>query len=287
MAYPSTLSTFTYPNANDKLSAPSHSSIESMQSSTISQLETFVGTLSSVNGTLVYDIRAASSDGGGHVQTANKGGTGQTSYNKGDILVATSSSVLTKLAVGSDNYVLRANSSAASGVNWSQETNILPKLGISGSVQALTNSTSETSLLSVSIPASTLGTNNAIRATLYIGNLNGNSADDAVVIRANYGGSTFGAITIGSIANSTASIAGTIGVTLIANNAQNSQRAMLQSAFVSPTQQPSIFSINKFRAAVPAIDSGAVQTLGITAQWNLTSTDNDLNTNGFIVEKIA
>lgn len=120
MVYPSTLSTFTDPQPTDRLNSPSHSGIEIAQNDGLRQLQAFVGTSSSTAGTLMYDIRAAASNGGGHVQTANKGGTGQTSFTKGDILVATSSSVLTKLAVGIDGQALVVNSSTASGVSWSQ-----------------------------------------------------------------------------------------------------------------------------------------------------------------------
>ena len=49
------------------------------------------------------------------------GGTGTNSYTKGDILVASSGTVLTQLTVGSNGQVLRANSSAAAGVEWSND----------------------------------------------------------------------------------------------------------------------------------------------------------------------
>lgn len=119
MAYPSTITSFTNPSPTDKLSTTPHSSIETAQNTDLTAIETFVGTLSSNVGTLIYDIRAAASNGGGHVQTANKGGTGQTAYTKGDILVATSSSALTKLAVSAnDNDQLVVDSSVAAGVKW-------------------------------------------------------------------------------------------------------------------------------------------------------------------------
>ena len=107
--FPSTLSTISDPTATNRLNSPSHSSIETAQNDAVKKLETFVGTLSSAQGTLMYDVRAAASDGGGHVQAANKGGTGQTAYTKGDILVAQSSSVLSKLAVGANNQLLVAD----------------------------------------------------------------------------------------------------------------------------------------------------------------------------------
>lgn len=117
-SFPSVVSTISNPQPTDKLNSPSHSTIEQGQNDAISKLETFIGTLSSIQGTLMYDIRAAASPGGGHVQTANKGGTGQTAFTKGDILVASSASVLTKIAVGTNNYALVADSSQPTGVKW-------------------------------------------------------------------------------------------------------------------------------------------------------------------------
>lgn len=123
MAYPSTLSTYTDPSPTDRLSTTPHSSIETAQNTGLREIQAFIGTLSSTAGTLIYDIRAAASNGGGHVQTVNKGGTGQTSYTKGDLLVATSASVLTKLAAGNDADILTADSSVASGVKWNPGVN--------------------------------------------------------------------------------------------------------------------------------------------------------------------
>src|SRR3990167_790781 len=118
MAYPSVVSTYTDPQPTDRMNAPSHSSIESAQNTGLEEIQTFVGTLSSAVGTLVYDIRATASDGGGHTQTAVKGGTGQTTYTKGDLLVATNASTLSKFAVGANNLVLVADSNEASGMRW-------------------------------------------------------------------------------------------------------------------------------------------------------------------------
>ncbi len=116
--YPSVITTFTNPAPTDRLNSPSHSSIESAQNNALTAVQTFVGTTSSSLGTLIYDIRSSNSDGGGHVQTAVKGGTGQTIYTKGDLLVGQSSSVLAKLAIGLDNTVLTADSTQGSGMVW-------------------------------------------------------------------------------------------------------------------------------------------------------------------------
>jgi hypothetical protein len=49
---------------------------------------------------------------------ASKGGTGNTSYTKGDLLAASSSTALSKLGVGTNGQVLRANSATATGIEW-------------------------------------------------------------------------------------------------------------------------------------------------------------------------
>lgn len=120
MAYPSTITALTNPTPNETLAQAAHSSIEGNQNTEITALETFIGTTNtSAVGTILYDVRAPGSDGGGHIQSANKGGTGQTAYTKGDLIAAKSSSVLSKLAVGADGSYLKADSTAETGLAWS------------------------------------------------------------------------------------------------------------------------------------------------------------------------
>jgi len=120
MAFPSVLNTFNRPTTTDKLNSPSHSGLHNTVSSALGQVEAMIGVVgnASVVGTLSYDVRSPASGGGGHVQVANKGGTGYTSYTKGDILVAQSSSVLTKLAIGDDGSAIVADASKATGIKW-------------------------------------------------------------------------------------------------------------------------------------------------------------------------
>lgn len=114
MAYPSVVTGFSTKVNGQIIDA---SDVNNVQTDVVA-IETFVGTLSSIQGTLMYDVRAAASNGGGHVQSVNKGGTGQTSYTVGDLLVATSSSVLTKLAIGSNNQVLTVDNTQSPAVKW-------------------------------------------------------------------------------------------------------------------------------------------------------------------------
>lgn len=120
MPFPSVLSTFNRPTPTDRLNSPSHSALHNTVSSALGQVEAVIGVdgANSVVGTLMYNVRSPGSNGGGHVQTANKGGTGQTTYAKGDMLVATSSSVLAKLALGANETFLQVDTNQATGVKW-------------------------------------------------------------------------------------------------------------------------------------------------------------------------
>lgn len=127
MSWPSTVSSFTNPQPTDRLNNPSHSSIETAQNTNLTAIQTFIGVegASSTVGTLIYDIRSPGSNGGGHVQTANKGGTGQTTFTKGDILVAQSASVLSKLAVGASGQALYADPTQQLGVRWGGSSSVV------------------------------------------------------------------------------------------------------------------------------------------------------------------
>ena len=54
----------------------------------------------------------------GTALSAANGGSGQSSYTKGDLLVASGATTLAKLGVGTDGFVLTADSGEASGVKW-------------------------------------------------------------------------------------------------------------------------------------------------------------------------
>jgi hypothetical protein len=125
MAFPSVISSFTNPAATDRLNSPSHSSIETAQNNELVQIEKVIGVegASSVVGSLQYFIKSPASSGGGHVQGAAFGGTGQTSFIKGDMFVATSASVISKLAIGTDTQVLTADSTQSSGLKWGAPAN--------------------------------------------------------------------------------------------------------------------------------------------------------------------
>ena len=300
MAYPSTITSFSNPIPSDRLNSPSHSSVETAQNTGLTELQTYIGVntgaTASTIGTLLYDIKAPDSNGGGHVQTANTGGTGQTMFTKGDILVAANSSTLSKLVVGADNQILVANSSTATGINWAN--NNTPKVSTNASVITIVENTTA-SVYSITLTGSTLGTSNAVRTTIPITRW-GFAGSNSVIAIARYGGQTVGSIMLYSAAAN--SVVGEFKHTMVANNSATAQRHIVEvngmmwdANLGNFPQQPylllgtnvsaSIVSFNNKVMGTSSINSSADQTLGMEVR--LLGSNGVLETAGYIVEKIT
>ena len=287
MPFPSVLNNFNRPSTTDRLNSPSHSALHNTVSSAVGQIEQVIGRDgdNSVAGSLIYQIRSPDSDGGGHVQVANKGGTGQTSYTKGDILAASSTSVLARLAVGLDGQVLVADSSVASGVKWGASGT---KLYNSASVITLLSTVAETSLFSVSIPGSTLGTSGAVRATLYVANF-GQAGASSILIRANYAGNPISSVLLN--ADLTGSIFGKIEHTMVANDAVNAQRGVLlvdinRQKFDAQSGPNSVLGVWAYTTGTTSVVSSANNVYGMTARQSRSDPAERLDITQVIVEKI-
>lgn len=74
---------------------------------------------------------------------ASVGGTGNTSYTKGDLLAATGPTTLGKLGVGTNGYLLSADSAEATGLKWIAKTSGTVT-SVSSSTDALTVATATT-----------------------------------------------------------------------------------------------------------------------------------------------
>lgn len=294
MAYPSVISTLSNPQPTDRLNSPSHSSLHQAENTAIGEIETFVGTLSSTQGTLVYDIRSPLSNGGGHVQTANKGGTGQTSYNKGDILVASSSSVLTKLAASpSVGAVLTADPSQAVGLYWGA-AQASTKIKTSPSLVSVSNGLSsvQTVYFAASIFSSTFGTSNAVRFTGNINTFTKNNSSQwnaSVVLGNNY----LGNINYPNV-NGNTSITAASGVIdgMIIGNGVSSQLSVFKMTLFQPTnggQQLDNRLLGGFAyvSGVSSVESGISQDLVIKGSFQGTPvTGNQIITDIMVVEQI-
>ena len=116
----------------------------------------------------------------GSIITGLYGGTGYSTYTKGDLLVGAGSTFI-KLAVGTDNYILSASSASAIGLTWIANTggggagtvyngslNAIPYYPAAGT--AITGSTSFTNTgTSINIGYSTATTNTATGALTVVG----------------------------------------------------------------------------------------------------------------------
>ena len=73
---------------------------------------------------------------------ATRGGTGTGSYTKGDLLAASSGTALSKLGVGTNGQVLRANSATATGLEWGADfVGTVTSVSGSGAISVATGTT--------------------------------------------------------------------------------------------------------------------------------------------------
>lgn len=287
MAYSSIFSTLATPQPTDRLNNPSHSQLHQNENAAILEIERAVGLDSSVLGTVIGDLRNPSSSGGGHVQAANTGGTGQTTYSKGNLLVAQSSSVLTKLAVGTDGTFLQSDSTQATGVKWGNVA--ANKIAIVTTAASLFSSSTLTTLFSATIPGSTLGTNNGIRFKAYFSKFAIVNSDFTVI--ANYGGnSVFSMHTSNDASQKILNGQGFVEGMIVGNASVLNQQAFGQITMNvgGIDSLGSVSGINKYENTAygtSSVNSSANQTLALTAFFG--NERGSVVGNFMVVEKIV
>lgn len=284
MAFPSTISSFTNPLPTDKLNSPSHSSIETAQNNELVQIENVLGTDAAVLGTILGDLRSSSSGGGGHIQSANKGGTGQTNYVKGDMLVATSSSVIAKQAVTSvTGYVLLADPTTSTGITWGVGSSRI----FTGTTSITTASTTRTSLFTATIPGGLLGTANAFQGRAYLGVVNGTAGVSNMTLEMEYGGNN---ITIQPQAinnNDTNVKEGYMNFLVVANGAVNSQKMSLDYSAYNITSYNLTTGVYTAQRGISSVASGSDANLIIFATMsNGDGANSYLRFHSGVIEKI-
>lgn len=144
----------------------------------------------------------------------------------------------------------------------------------------VTNTTAETTLYSFSVPGGTLGTNNVLRLTIQITDLD--LPDGAsVTLRFKYGGTTLTSVDpfneSGSGMNNRQAL---ITVIIAADGTTNAQ---LGSVFFQATQDFGPY----VRQGTSAIDSTAAQTLAVTVDWDVSSTGRSITLGQAILEKLS
>lgn len=286
--YPSTISTFSKVSPSDRLNNPSHSALENQQSSTIGQIQAVVGLSGDAPGTVIGDLRSSSSNGGGHVQTANKGGTGQTSYTKGDLLIATSSSVLSRLAVSSTTgEFLQVDTTQATGMRWGASGTKLVISTTSVSV-ARGAASALTTLFATSIAGSVMGNISGIRFTGQIPKFEAQGVDN-FVLNVNYGVNTIASFTMTAGA-SIIGAKGEIQGMIVNNNAATSQIGyvkMLAAGDLFGPQGDRIQFGYAYNYGSASVNSSIDQNLIIQGQFSGVSNKNSILTGLFVVEKIS
>jgi len=166
----------------------------------------------------------------------------------------------------------------------SQLTNLPGGGGGSGALDKVTanttvaNTAPETNLYSFSVPGGTLGTNNVLRLTIQITDLdllNGS----ALTVRFKYGGTTIGSIDFSNQSGSAINNSkGLITFVLAGDGATNTQLGTALS------------HISNWGTGIgqgtASVDSTAAQTLAVTADWDAASSTRSITLGQAVLEKL-
>lgn len=213
---------------------------------------------------------------------------------KGGIMVATAANTVDEQAVGADTFGIVADSSQTTGIKWAARSR---PLAVVTSAVTVANTTDETNLASVSVPANSLGTANVIKGTLYITNLQGVSNAD-MQFRLKYGATTIATLEVRDLATSIV-FTGRIDFELIANGAaaqvgvlyttlaRNGASQFTTSLGLLDASQTTNIGGNTMVVGTAAEDSTAAKTLSITADWSASSASNTLTVTYGHIELIA
>ena len=183
------------------------------------------------------------------------------------------------IADGADATLLRP-------VNWNAPHTITD-LGqtVSRSATAVNiATTTETVVLSYSVPGGTLGTANGLRWMVWGVYLNNTGANQNYTIRVKYGGTTLIADASGNITTSTVNRVMRLDGELLANGATNSQVGWIRVGLSAPTAATTglgelgalntRYNVASSTNAGIAVDSTAAQTLQVT--WDFGTTNASL-----------
>lgn len=158
------------------------------------------------------------------------------------------------------------------------------KIYVSAAQVAVNNTSTDTNLVSTTIPGGTLGTSNAIRVKFYISALS-SSANNNLNIFLKYGGTSGTIATFNTVVNS--SKTGWVEAFLIATGSTSAQGADTFTEIVATSGLAILYygPTGTGGTSIPyAKDSTVSQTLVISAQWN--STNGQVTAENFIIDII-
>ena len=212
---------------------------------------------------------------------------------KGSIYGASAASTPAELAVGTNGQVLVAASGEATGLNWKNATKLVTTVLTPVTVS---NTTTETDLVSVSIPANTLGTTGAINAYVYISAAAWTTGDGATLtLRLKYGATTIASavITKNTSGRALSGLGGAIQLNLIANASTSAQIGsidcrLIQTRAFDTDPSPARYAImGGHDQGTAAEDSTGALTMALSAQWSAADAGYTITMNNAIIEALA
>lgn len=156
---------------------------------------------------------------------------------------------------------------------------------------SISSSTTESTLISTSIPGGTLGTSGAVKARLLISAFGLTYSNQTCTIRLKYGATTVATLTLTNSSTTTITgLSGVVDVLLLANGATNSQEGSVYASLGNGTiTSASIDNYFLIRAAAgtAAENSTTALNLVVTAQFSNNSANDNLTMSHAVVEKVV
>jgi hypothetical protein len=195
--------------------------------------------------------------------TVAQGGTGLATLTAKAILLGNGTGNILFLAPGTAGQVIKSD-----GTDWQAGGVPGPLLLADATGASCQNTTTETTLCTVSVPANTLSTGNAVRARCYFNQWKQNTDGDALTIRMYYGTTVVASFVFTHGAESVVEWDGYLEGILMASGATNTQEGQVE-VFGHPQGGGSQTSLLRvYGEGTAAEDSTGALTFKITAQWN-------------------
>lgn len=217
------------------------------------------------------------------------GATNASTSVRGVVEEATQSEIDAGTAAGATGARLFINPSTAVASSTTKGLTYKQKIEVDTTEITHGNSTTETTLFDTTISGGTLGTNNALRFTVYVSSYDIESSEINILLK--YGGTTIGTINMSSL--SMAPIKGVIEGMVVADGATNAQKGFIKfqaSANAGEAGGQASVGFTKFSGyanGTAAVDSTSNQTLAVTLDWGATGAENTLTAEFWVVELIA